>query len=42
VGEIWRATSSTFIPSGAKVRVVRARNLDLVVEPLEGRPETSA
>ncbi len=40
--EIWRATSSQVIPVGSKVRIVKARNLDLVVEPLEGRDEKPA
>ena len=34
-GEIWRAKSSREIKSGAEIRVVRASNLDLQVEPLE-------
>lgn len=37
LGEIWRATSNEPIEEGSKVRVVRARNLDLVVEPVSGR-----
>jgi len=35
-GEIWRATSTVLIPRGGVVRVVKARNLDLEVEPVEG------
>ncbi len=35
-GELWRASSRQIIPQGAKVRVVQARNLDLVVEPYSG------
>ncbi len=34
-GEIWRATSTESIAVGQRVRVVSARNLDIVVERLE-------
>jgi membrane-bound serine protease (ClpP class) len=34
-GEIWRATARNEIPPETRVRVVQARNLDLVVEPLD-------
>jgi membrane-bound ClpP family serine protease len=32
-GELWRATSRGAIAPGSHVRVARARNLDLFVEP---------
>ncbi|HRR55692.1 MAG TPA: nodulation protein NfeD [Acidobacteriota bacterium] len=35
-GELWRASSRQIIPKGARVRVVQARHLDLVVEPYSG------
>ena len=34
-GEIWRAKSNSDIKSGTEIKVVRASNLDLRVEPLE-------
>ncbi len=34
-GEIWRAVSDVTIPAGNKVRVVKAKNLDVRVEPVE-------
>jgi membrane-bound serine protease (ClpP class) len=37
-GEIWKAVSSSTIPSGAKVRVVGVKGLLLQVEPLEDEP----
>lgn len=35
-GEIWRAVSDVTIPAGSRVRIVRAKNLDVRVEPVEG------
>ena len=35
-GEIWRAKARTAIPPGSAIRVERARNLDLLVEPWAG------
>jgi len=32
-GEWWRASSGVPIPEGARVRILEARNLDLIVEP---------
>jgi membrane-bound serine protease (ClpP class) len=34
-GELWRAASSTSIPEGARVRIVRVSGLTLHVEPVE-------
>lgn len=34
-GEIWNARSSVRIEKGSRVRIVRAKNLDLLVEPIQ-------
>jgi membrane-bound serine protease (ClpP class) len=33
-GELWRATATTAIPKGARVRIVRVEGLTLYVEPV--------
>ncbi len=40
-GELWRAHSSSKIDKGSRVRVVRARNLELFVEPLADASRTA-
>jgi len=38
-GELWRATSASSLDDGTRVRVVKAKNLDIVVEPIDGNPD---
>ncbi len=37
-GEYWNASSTQHIPAGSRVRVVKARGLQLEVEPVSGQP----
>ena len=37
-GELWRATAKNELPAGTKVRVIQARNLDIVVEAMSSVP----